>query len=117
MKKIDEIKKSRVNINIDTIGICASFKSTEEFTAKSTGMHIIKRDIILQDETGFITLTLWNEMANMTFDEKSILLINDAKITEFQNQKNLSATSNTFIRKNPNLKEQKILQNLLKKMK
>lgn len=113
LKTVTEIKELENNIITDIVAICSFVSELEEFDAVSTGRHLKKRDITLADQTGEIKLTLWNEMAEIQYKKKEILIINDLIVNEFRNEKNLTTTLKTNIRKNTKLEQAK----LLKKMK
>ena len=112
LKKIKEVKNCEENSIIDTIAMCTFVENLEEFTAKSTGRHLKKKEITLQDETGSIKFTVWNERAEEEFEKGTILLITNAKISEFMKEKNLTTTANTNIKRNPKVNESKLLKQI-----
>lgn len=70
--------------NFQAVRCFSSIGDIENFTAKSTGRELKKRDIQLRDETHTMILTIWNEKAEEAYDDSdSILLIKNAKTGDF----------------------------------
>lgn len=113
LKTIEQIYESENNTTIDVIGICSEITDIEEFTAKTTGRHLKKKEITLKDQTGRIQLILWNEFAEDDFEEQTILLVTKAKLNEFRSVKNISSTMNTIIKKNPEIKQTHLLKKMI----
>lgn len=114
LKTIEQIYNCEKNEIINLIAMCTFVEDLNEFTAKSTGRHLKKRELTLQDETGSLQLTLWNEMAEKEYEINTIFMISNGKINEFQNKKNVTTTGNTIIRKNPNTAESIMLKKYFK---
>lgn len=107
-KTIEEINENETNEVIDLIAVVTFVEEVNEFTAKSTGRHLKKRELTLQDRTGSIQLVLWNEMTETEYEKGMVLLILNGKINEFQNRKNVTVTPVTRIQINPNIENSKI---------
>lgn len=88
------------------IGVCQTVYGLEEFTAKSSGKTLKKRDITLVDgSNAMITLTLWNtEAENFNGNRQpNILLVKGARINGFGGGKTLSIVGYSLL--NPDCPE------------
>ncbi|XP_066251958.1 replication protein A 70 kDa DNA-binding subunit [Euwallacea similis] len=92
---------------VDVLGIVSSVGELLEFSAKSTGRALKKRDIQLLDEsTSTINLTLWGSQAeNFVATDHPVIALKGAKINEFGGGKSLGTGLGTIMKVNPDLKE------------
>lgn len=112
-KQISTILDCDKNELVNVIALC-QIGDLVKFVAKSNGTEYRKRDINLSDTSGNIQLTLWNEDAEDIFDDDvRVLMIKNARLNEFNENKYLSKTALTVISKNPVIEEANCLYDLL----
>lgn len=116
LKKIRHIFNCEKNDIVDLVAMCKKVPQVNRFTAKSNGKEYRKRDIVLCDDTGEITLTLWNEDADAAcYPDGATLLIKEGKVNEFNDVKHISKTATTIMQLNPNIREANALCKILKR--
>lgn len=115
-KTIDQIQTIPKDSIVDFLGVCREVGEVIEITAKSTGNQMKKREIKLVDMTKLeVNCTMWGKEAeDFICVQNSILLIKNAKISEF-NGRSLNASNITGIIINPNIKECHDMKNWFEK--
>ncbi|KAI3388651.1 hypothetical protein SNEBB_005732 [Seison nebaliae] len=100
LKKLSDLKCGMKMC--DVVGIIKMVNESVRIISKQTGREIIKRDMLLVDETlTSISLTMWNRQAeelNETSQEK-VIILKDCAISDF-NGISLSCTNNTSVKMN-----------------
>lgn len=91
----------------DVIGVCRDVGEVNKFTARASGRELIKRDIVLVDNSNAaVTLTLWGKEAeDFNHYNQPVLLVKDARINEFNGGKTLSVGGSSVVKINPDLVE------------
>jgi replication factor A1 len=87
--KISELKSGQGNINVE--GVIAELGEKKTFV--KFGRELVLTHAILQDDSGSIKLTLWNNDASR-FKEKDRIRIKNGYVSEFQGE--LQLTSGKF---------------------
>jgi len=82
--KIDQVQNMNENDPLDMIAIVREITDLKEITSKQD-KKLKKRDIVIGDETGSITLSLWNEIAEAwTITDVPFLIgIKNARVKSF----------------------------------
>lgn len=102
---LDLVKDKTVGSLIDIIGVCKGASDLQEFTAKTTGREMKKREIYLLDQSNHeICLALWGKDAEdfTSAEDNPIIAIRGAKLGEYLGGKTLS-TSGSTLRINPEI--------------
>lgn len=68
---------------VDVVGVVKEVFPESTIVAKSTGREIVKRDLVVMDETGHCRVTLWGQRAAEEYEPDSILCIKSAKVGEY----------------------------------
>lgn len=87
------------------IGVCRDVGELNQFTAKSSGRELKKRDITLVDNSNAaVNVTLWGKDAEDFNDYgQPVLLIKGGKINEFNGGKSISLLGNSVLKRNPDM--------------
>ena len=95
----DFVKISDLTIGnglVDVAGVIKEVFPYSTVTTKSSGRDILKRNIILMDETGTTRLTIWGAKAEEEFKPGDVIAVNFLKVGEYDGV-NLSTTGTTQI--------------------
>jgi len=88
---------------VDLCGVVQSFMDVAKLTSKA-GADLVKRDIVLADDTGFtMTVTLWGDFAqrkDSEFEGNPVLVLKGVKISDF-GERSGSTTSQSTVKFNP----------------
>jgi len=97
------LQSRQLPCNVDLCGVVQSFAEVAKITSKA-GAELIKRDIVLADDTGFtMTVTFWGELAqrkDSDFEGSPVLALKGIKISDF-GERSGSTTSQTTVKFNP----------------
>ncbi|XP_062558412.1 replication protein A 70 kDa DNA-binding subunit [Armigeres subalbatus] len=104
---ISQIANMEANALIDVIGICKEAGEVVQFTAKTSGRELKKRDITLVDmSNAAVSLTLWGEEAQgFSATNNPVLMIKGARVNEFGGGKSIGLVSSSVMKTNPNSEE------------
>ncbi|KRH94700.1 ingle-stranded DNA-binding replication protein A [Pseudoloma neurophilia] len=103
--KIYEIPAQIDKAKCTTIGIVHEAYPVQTVIAKTSQKELKKRDVILIDETGQIRTTLWGDQTTLELEDHPVLLISDAKISEFNGQVTLSTSFSSTVKIDPEINE------------
>lgn len=113
LSSLREIKNKEKNEIVDVAAICWHVGELESVSIASLNKSLIKRDIVLIDDTDSVTLTVWNETAeNFNYKSQSVLLIHNGRINEFNNLKYITTSNNSIIRMNPEIENNDFLKSI-----
>nr|XP_029715959.1 replication protein A 70 kDa DNA-binding subunit [Aedes albopictus] len=100
---ISQIGNMEANAIIDVIGICKEAGDVMQFTARSSGRELKKREVTLVDtSSAAVSLTLWGEDAqNFNAASNPVLVIKGARVTEFGGGKSLGLVASSVLKTNP----------------
>lgn len=104
---ISQITNMESNSMIDVIGVCTNAGDIFQFTARSSGRELKKREVTLADPSkASVTLTLWGDDAeNFDATYQPVLAIKACRVTEFGGGKTVSLVSNSQMKINPDIPE------------
>ncbi|GAB0090580.1 Replication protein A 70 kDa DNA-binding subunit [Sergentomyia squamirostris] len=104
---ISQIAKMEPNSMIDVIGVCYTAGDVVQFTARTSGRELKKREVTLVDNSrATVSLTLWGEDAeNFDASYQPVIAIRGARVTEFGGGKTISLASGSLMKKNPDIPE------------
>lgn len=84
---IGELKANMKKVNVE--GTVFSLGEKREVTLKSTGDSALVRDMVLEDPTGQVKVSLWGDQADM-FEKGDRVGIENGYVTEWKSQLQLS---------------------------
>lgn len=87
------------------IGVVHETYPLSTVIAKQSQKELKKRDLILVDETGSVRLTLWGEQTDLDLEDSPVILVSDARISEYNNQATLSTSFQSSIKIDPEINE------------
>ncbi|CAF1627353.1 unnamed protein product [Rotaria magnacalcarata] len=101
---IDQIQNIETNSFIDVIGIIISIKDMIHGKSKQNKDYT-KRDILILDRTGQITVTLWYRIAEnfQTSTVRSVIMLKGASVNDFNGGRTLSVLACTQVHIDPDL--------------
>ncbi|XP_037037026.1 replication protein A 70 kDa DNA-binding subunit [Bradysia coprophila] len=104
---LSQISQMEANATVDVAGVCREVGDIFQFTAKTTGRELKKRDVTLVDRSGSsVSLTLWGQDAeNFDGSGNPIVFIKGGRINEFGGGKSISLNSGTTMKLNPDISE------------
>eukprot|EP00047_Mylnosiga_fluctuans_P003845 m.231293 g.231293 ORF g.231293 m.231293 type:complete len:640 (+) comp12192_c0_seq1:30-1949(+) len=101
---LGDIARYMANQLADVIAVCTDVTAVTQFTARTTGKELTKRELTFADRTASISVTLWGEEAvNFDGQPPCIVCLKGARVSEFNEGRSLSATSPPVV--NPDLPE------------
>jgi len=107
------LQSRQLPCNVDLCGVVQSFAEVAKITSKA-GAELIKRDIVLADDTGFtMTVTFWGELAqrkDSDFEGSPVLALKGIKISDFGERSGSSSSGSTISFNSEDLPEVKRLQ-------
>lgn len=110
---ISKLKEKEKDSSVNVIGICYDVKSLEEFTAKSSGKFMKKREILVIDKSNeIIQFVLWNSDAE-SYDSsylRSVITIINGRLNEYKNMYSISKTRETIVQFNSETDESRALK-------
>ncbi|XP_059611665.1 replication protein A 70 kDa DNA-binding subunit [Phlebotomus argentipes] len=104
---ISQIVNLEANSMIDVIGVCSNAGEMVQFTARSSGRELRKRDLTLVDQSkASVILTLWGDDAE-SFEAtyQPVVCIKGCRVTEFGGGKTVSLIGNSMMKLNPDIPE------------
>lgn len=81
---------------VDVVAVIKEVFPKGSIVVKSTGKELVKRDLIVIDETGNCRLTLWGSKAEEEYDCDSVICLKSVKVGEY-NGVNLSTVGSSQI--------------------
>ncbi|XP_055630999.1 replication protein A 70 kDa DNA-binding subunit [Toxorhynchites rutilus septentrionalis] len=102
---ISQIANMEPNCMLDVIGVCKEAGEIMQFTAKSSGRELKKREITMVDSSNAaVQLTLWGEDAQ-TFPASTnpVILVKGARVTEFGGGKSIGLVGGSVMKLNPDI--------------
>lgn len=109
--KISDIAAKEANDTVDVIAVVKDVNDPVNLTSKA-GKNLTKREIMLIDNSNAsISLTLWGDEAiNFEGNDQPVVIIKNARVSEYNGGKTLGTSSGTVIKKNPDVQEGHILR-------
>uniref|UniRef100_A0A182QCD7 Replication protein A subunit n=1 Tax=Anopheles farauti TaxID=69004 RepID=A0A182QCD7_9DIPT len=100
---ISQIANMEPNSMIDVIGVCKQAGEVNQFTAKTSGRELKKREVTLVDSSNAsVELTLWGEDAqNFPASANPVVQIKGARVSEFGGGKTLGLVGGSMMKLNP----------------
>lgn len=100
---ISQIGNMEANAMIDVIGVCKEAGEVMQFTARSSGRELKKREVTLVDQSNAaVSLTLWGEDAqNFEGSTNPVLVIKGARVSEFGGGKSIGLVASSVLKTNP----------------
>ncbi|ADM12380.1 DNA replication factor A protein 1 [Encephalitozoon intestinalis ATCC 50506] len=92
------------NAYCDVIGVVREVYAPSTVMVRSTQNELLKRDIILVDESGSVRLTLWGPKAELDIEGGVVLGLKSVKVSEF-NGISISTTGGSQVVINPDIPE------------
>ncbi|XP_058467652.1 replication protein A 70 kDa DNA-binding subunit [Malaya genurostris] len=102
---ISQIANMEPNAMIDVIGICKEASEVVQFTAKTSGRELKKREVTMVDSSNAaVQLTLWGEDAQ-TFPTATnpVVLVKGARVSEFGGGKSIGLVGGSVMKLNPDI--------------
>lgn len=102
---ISQIANMESNAMIDVVGICKEASDVMQFTAKSSGRELKKREVTMVDSSNAaVQLTLWGEDAvSFPASTNPVILVKGARVTEFGGGKSLGLVGGSVLKLNPDI--------------
>ncbi|XP_321709.5 replication protein A 70 kDa DNA-binding subunit [Anopheles gambiae] len=102
---ISQIANMEPNAMVDVIGMCKDASDVVQFTAKTSGRELRKREITLVDSSNAsVQLTLWGDDAqNFPATTHPVVLLKGARVSEFGGGKSLGLIGGSVMKLNPDL--------------
>uniref|UniRef100_A0A182Y582 Replication protein A subunit n=1 Tax=Anopheles stephensi TaxID=30069 RepID=A0A182Y582_ANOST len=102
---ISQIANTEPNAMVDVIGMCKEAGEVMQFTARTSGRELRKREITLVDSSAAsVQLTLWGDDAqNFPTKANPVVLLKGARVSEFGGGKTLSLIGGTVMKLNPDI--------------
>ncbi|XP_055586552.1 replication protein A 70 kDa DNA-binding subunit-like [Uranotaenia lowii] len=102
---ISQIANMEANAMIDVIGVCKEAGEVLQFTAKSSGRELKKREIVMVDSSSVaVQLTLWGEDAiSFPAGAHPVVLVKGARVSEFGGGKTLGLVGGSVMKLNPDI--------------
>ncbi|XP_055532718.1 replication protein A 70 kDa DNA-binding subunit [Wyeomyia smithii] len=104
---ISQIANMEANTVLDVIGVCKEVGEVSQFTAKTSGRELKKREVTIVDSSNAtVQLTLWGESAlNFPTSSNPIVLLKGARVSEFGGGKSLGMVGGSVMKLNPMINE------------
>ncbi|XP_065081416.1 replication protein A 70 kDa DNA-binding subunit [Ochlerotatus camptorhynchus] len=102
---ISGIGNMEPNAVIDVVGICKEAGDVLQFTARSSGRELKKREVTVVDSSNAaVQLTLWGDDAqNFPASTNPVIVIKGARVTEFGGGKSLGLVAGSVMKMNPDI--------------
>uniref|UniRef100_A0A182JRW5 Replication protein A subunit n=1 Tax=Anopheles christyi TaxID=43041 RepID=A0A182JRW5_9DIPT len=102
---ISQIGNMEPNAMVDVVGMCKDVSDLVQFTAKTSGRELRKREITLVDSSNAsVQLTLWGDDAqNFPTSTHPVVLLKGARVSEFGGGKSLGLIGGSVMKLNPDL--------------
>ncbi|AFM99153.1 replication factor A protein 1 [Encephalitozoon hellem ATCC 50504] len=88
----------------DVIGVVKEAYGPSTVMVRSTQNELLKRDVVLVDESGSVRLTLWGQKAEIDIEEGVVIGLKSIKVSEF-NGISISTTGGSQVVVNPDISE------------
>lgn len=92
------------SMHYDVIGVVKEAYPPSTVVVKSTQAELLKRDVVLADESGSIKLTLWGAKAETDIESGSVVALKAVKATDFGGV-SISTISTSQVLVNPDIDE------------
>nr|XP_029715889.1 replication protein A 70 kDa DNA-binding subunit-like [Aedes albopictus] len=104
---ISQIGTMEANAIIDVIGVCKEAGDVIQFTARSTGRELKKREVILVDKSNVaVPLILWGvDAQNFNASSNPVLVIKGVRVYEFGGSKKLGLIASSVMNIDPDIEE------------
>lgn len=104
---ISQIANMEANAILDVMGVCKEAGEVVQFTAKTSGRELKKRDVMLVDMSNTaVSLTLWGDDAvNFNSFENPVVAIKGARVNEFGGGKSIALIASSVMKTNPKSEE------------
>lgn len=105
--KIEEVADKEANNTVDVIGVCRDIGELQIFTGKTNNREFKKRELTLIDTSNIaVQLVLWgDEAVNFEGHVQPVVLVKNARVTEFGGGKSLSIGNGSVFKINPDIPE------------
>uniref|UniRef100_A0AAG5CXQ0 Replication protein A subunit n=1 Tax=Anopheles atroparvus TaxID=41427 RepID=A0AAG5CXQ0_ANOAO len=102
---ISQIANLEPNSMVDIIGMCKEASEVVQFTAKTSGRELRKREITLVDDSkASVQLTLWGDDAqNFPATTNPVVLVKGGRVSEFGGGKTLGLIGGSVMKLNPDM--------------
>ncbi|XP_035779088.1 replication protein A 70 kDa DNA-binding subunit-like [Anopheles albimanus] len=102
---IAQIANLEPNATVDVIGVCKEASEVVQFTAKTSGRELRKREATLVDSSNAaVQLTLWGDDAqNFPASSNPVVLVRGARVSEFGGGKTLGLIGGSVMKLNPDM--------------
>lgn len=100
------VAKENINMVANLLVVLIQVNDPVVILRKSDGSPLDKRNIVVADDSReSIEIVLWSEMAKATYTVGDIILLQNAWISEFQSQPQITIRNTTIISVNPEIPE------------
>uniref|UniRef100_A0A182MBH5 Replication protein A subunit n=1 Tax=Anopheles culicifacies TaxID=139723 RepID=A0A182MBH5_9DIPT len=102
---ISQIGNMEPNAMVDVVGMCKEASEVVQFTAKTSGRELRKREITLVDSSNAsVQLTLWGDDAqNFPATTNPVVMLKGARVSEFGGGKSLGLIGGSVMKLNPDI--------------
>ncbi|XP_050069217.1 replication protein A 70 kDa DNA-binding subunit [Anopheles maculipalpis] len=102
---ISQIANMEPNAMVDVVGMCKEASEVVQFTAKTSGRELRKREITLVDSSAAsVQLTLWGDDAqNFPTTTNPVVMLKGARVSEFGGGKTLGLIGGSVMKLNPDI--------------
>uniref|UniRef100_A0A182VRB5 Replication protein A subunit n=1 Tax=Anopheles minimus TaxID=112268 RepID=A0A182VRB5_9DIPT len=102
---ISQIANMEPNAMVDVVGMCKEASDVVQFTAKTSGRELRKREITLVDSSSAsVQLTLWGDDAqNFPTTTNPVVMLKGARVSEFGGGKSLGLIGGSVMKLNPDI--------------
>ncbi|XP_055587325.1 replication protein A 70 kDa DNA-binding subunit-like [Uranotaenia lowii] len=102
---ISQIGNMEPNAIIDMIGVCKEASEVVQFTAKTSGRDLKKREVTVVDTSNAaVSLTLWGDDAqNFPASTHPVVLVKGARVNEFGGGKSIGLIGGSVMKLNPDI--------------
>ncbi|XP_049281805.1 replication protein A 70 kDa DNA-binding subunit [Anopheles funestus] len=102
---ISQIANMEPNATVDVVGMCKDVSEVVQFTAKTSGRELRKREITMVDSSNAsVQLTLWGDDAqNFPTSSNPVVMLKGARVSEFGGGKSLGMIGGTVMKLNPDI--------------
>ncbi|XP_052896850.1 replication protein A 70 kDa DNA-binding subunit [Anopheles moucheti] len=104
---ISQIGNMEPNAMVDVVGMCKEVGDVLQFTAKTSGRELRKREITLVDASNAsVQLTLWGDDAqNFPTTTNPVVMLKGARVSEFGGGKSLGLIGGSVMKLNPDMEQ------------
>lgn len=104
---ISSIANMEANAMVDVIGVCKEVSEVVQFTAKSSGRELKKREVTIVDTSNAaVQLTLWGDDAvSFPSSTNPVVVLKGARVSEFGGGKTVGMVGGSVMKLNPLINE------------